>query len=58
MWGSDCQSGRTLRGGAPGTFWKPPSENPFLGKTKSTVKVDSWSAGKPPPGGPTTVLFS
>ena len=29
-----------------------------LGKTKSTVKVGSWSAVKPPPGGPITVLFS
>ena len=29
-----------------------------LGKTKSTVKVGSWSAANPPPGGPITVLFS
>ena len=29
-----------------------------MGKTKSTVKVGSWSAVKPPPGGPITVLFS
>ena len=32
---------------------------PFsLSKTKSTVKVGSWSAVEPPPGGPITVLFS
>ena len=29
----------------------------FIGKTKSTVKVGSWSTVKPPPGGPITVLF-